>query len=112
MQTESILEKGYDLLKYYLPLIERFPKQQRFLLGDRIQILAMTILELLSEAYYLPSSNKKERLNEVNIKLEMLRYFNRLCYENGYYSSLKFKEVAERLLELGRMNGGWIKSLK
>ena len=112
MPAESILEKGYDLLKFYLPLIEKFPRHQRYLIGDRVQVLAMDVLGLLSEAYYLPASEKKGRLIQVNIKLEMLRYLNRLCFESGYYTSLKYKEVAEKLLELGRMNGGWLKGLQ
>jgi len=30
----------------------------------------------------------------------------------GLHSSLKYKDFAERLDEIGRMTGGWLKSLK
>jgi hypothetical protein len=112
MQTESILEKGYDFLKFLLPIIGKLPRDQRFLLGERMQNLSMEILELLTEAYYIAPFEKKQKLQKVNLQLEMLRYYVRLCYETGYYNSGKYKEISEKLLELGRMTGGWIKSIK
>jgi hypothetical protein len=48
----------------------------------------------------------------VNIRLEILRHYFRLCYDLGLYNSLKYKDFAERLDEIGRMTGGWLKSLK
>ena len=113
MNNETILLKAYELLRFLLPVLKQFPRDQKFLLGDRIQNLASGVLELLIEAYYLPpGERKKENLHQVNIKLETLRYYVRLCYDQGYYSSLKMKEINERINEVGRMTGGWLKALK
>ncbi len=48
----------------------------------------------------------------VNIRLEILRQYFRLCYDLRLYNSLKYKDFAERLDEIGHMTGGWLKSLK
>jgi hypothetical protein len=36
----------YDLLKWAIPALKKFPRDQRFLLGDRIENLTLNILEL------------------------------------------------------------------
>ncbi|MEA3427925.1 MAG: hypothetical protein U9Q84_01625 [Thermodesulfobacteriota bacterium] len=42
----------YDLLKWSIPTLEKFPKSQRFLLGDRIENHILDVLELLICANY------------------------------------------------------------
>jgi hypothetical protein len=111
-QDASILNKGYELLKMMIPVIGKFPRDQKFLIGDRIQNQLADILELLIEAYYGPKTERKAILTSVNIKLEKLRFFLRLCYELGYFSSKQYKHLLEHIQELGRMTGGWLKSLK
>ena len=36
MKELSVVQKTYDLVKYYVPIIERFPKVHKFTIGDRI----------------------------------------------------------------------------
>jgi hypothetical protein len=108
---ETITAKAYDLLKYSLPMLDGLPRSQKFTLGDRIQNHLSDLLEMLIEAYFLPAPEKRPILLRVNIRLEMLRHYYRLAYEGGHYNSLRYKDFAERLDEIGRMVGGWLKSL-
>jgi len=110
-QADSILQKAYDLLKKLIALIRHFPRDQKFLTGDRMQALASEILELLIAAYYSPRDQKKKKLDAVNIKLEQLRFYARLCFELGFYASPKYEELIKSLQEIGRMAGGWRKTL-
>ena len=109
---ETIIQKVYDLLKHSIPVLNKFPRSQKFTLADRIQNSLSELLEEIIRAYYSPVSTKKEMLQQVNIRLEILRHYFRLCYDLGLYSSLKYKGFAERLDEIGRMTGGWLRSLK
>lgn len=93
-------------------MLENLPRSQKFTLGDRIQNLLSDLLEALIEAYFLPPEEKKPVLTRVNIRLETLRHYYRLIYECGYYNSLRYKDYSERIDEIGRMVGGWLKSLK
>lgn len=43
-QTGPALEKMYQLLVWLVPVIERFPRSQKFLLGDVLQRTAMGVL--------------------------------------------------------------------
>ena len=42
----------YDFILWMIPKLEKFPRSQKFLLGDRIETLMLEILELLIEAAY------------------------------------------------------------
>jgi hypothetical protein len=45
------ITKIYDLLKWTIPHLAKFPRDQRFLLGDRIEVHLLDILELLLSAH-------------------------------------------------------------
>ena len=51
-QTGPALEKHYQLLTWLLGRVEKFPRSQKFTLGDRIAGLGLDILEDLTEATY------------------------------------------------------------
>ena len=110
--NETILQKTYDFLKEIVQVVGKFPKHQRFLIGDKMQGFTTHILEMLIEAYYLPTTEKADKLLKVNIELEKLRYFIRLAYDLGFYPSSRYKQLAEQINEIGRMVGGWLRSIK
>jgi hypothetical protein len=49
-QTGPALEAMYRFLLWLVPTVEKFPRSQKFLLGDRIQPTALDVLERLIEA--------------------------------------------------------------
>ncbi|MCO6478924.1 MAG: diversity-generating retroelement protein Avd [Phaeodactylibacter sp.] len=112
MSKDTIIAKAYDLLKYSSPLIAKLPRSHKFTLGDRLQNMLADLLERLIEAYYSPPARKRDILLHTNILLEKIRYFFRLGYDLGLYDSLRYKDFAERINEIGRMCGGWLKSLE
>ena len=77
--SENILTLTYDFLLYLIPELSKYPRNQKFLLGDRIETLALDILDDFIVAYY--SKQKLERLREANLKLERLRYLIRLSHD-------------------------------
>jgi hypothetical protein len=110
--NETILVKAYDFIKYSLPILNKMPREQRYLLGHRLQEMLSDLLERIVEAYYAPTHHKRELLTKVNLSLEKLRYFFRLGYDLGYYNSIRYHDFALRINEIGKMTGGWLKSLK
>ena len=70
------ITKVYDLLLWLIPKIEKFPRSQKYLVGDRIENLMLDVLELLIDAAY--SRKKQQALRGANLKLEKLRYLVRL----------------------------------
>lgn len=103
-----VVEKHYKLLLWMLPKIANFPKDQRFLLADRIEGILLDILELLIEAVY--SKEKKALLVKVNLKLDFLRFMMRLAKDMKYVNLKGYDFFCQSAIEVGRMVGGWSKA--
>src|SRR3984893_6693960 len=51
-QISPALERAYQFLAWLVPTLDKFPRRQKFLLGDRIENTALDVLEGLVEAAY------------------------------------------------------------
>ncbi len=66
-----LLVKWHDLTRWMLDRVDSFPKNQRFVFGQRLADRVLNILELLVEAAY--SSRKADLLVRANRDIEVLR---------------------------------------
>lgn len=101
----QVIPKTADFLLWLIPKINKFPRSQRFVLGDRIEGLFLDILELLIEANY--SHSKIELLNRANLKLEKGRYLIRVARELHYFNLKAYEFSSRSVNEIGKMIGGW-----
>ncbi len=106
-QDLPIFVKWTDFLKWLLHTTEKFPKKVRFTFSDRINNLALNIIEELVEARY--SGNKRLLLKSANLSLEKLRVLLRISFESRFLSKDAYKHAMYSLNEIGKMLGGWIK---
>ena len=74
-----------------------------------------TILELLEDIAKVSFANQNDKcdgLAKASIKLDFLKVLFRLTFELKIIDQKKYIVLEEKLQEIGRMLGGWIKSLK
>ncbi len=109
-QSPDSITLTYDLLKWAIPTLKKFPRDQRFLLGDRIENHILDVLELLVSANY--SKNKLGYLREANLKIELLRFLWRLSLDLKYLNTRRYEFVSKKLNDIGRLVGGWIRQQK
>jgi 23S rRNA-intervening sequence protein len=102
-----IIQKTYDLIKWYIPHLNRLPRQHKFSLGDRISSGLYDLLESLIRARY--SADKVAQLKAINIQLEILRYQTRLLYDFDLMDTRRLEFVSNIFNEIGKDLGGWIK---
>lgn len=102
-----VFVRWVEFLKWLLPTTEKFPQKARFTFSNRVDNLALDVVEDLVEARY--SRRKVEHLKAINLKLERLRVLLRLCHELEYLSHRSYEFAMRALDEVGRMVGGWIK---
>lgn len=110
-QKESdlpIFVKWIDFLKWLLSKTEKFPKKVRFTFSNRMNNLALDIVERLVEARY--SRSKYPILRQANLNLEKLRILFRISYESRFLSHEAYEHGVKKMNEVGRMLGGWMKS--
>jgi len=108
MEELKIYQKHYDLILYAFPIINRFPKAQRFVLGQQIQNCLLDIAKLIVQAN--KQRGKLPTLAEIDIELEKLRLLIRLAKDLRLLAMKQYGLIAERIDEIGRLLGGWIKS--
>jgi hypothetical protein len=107
-QTGPALEAMYRFLLWLVPTVEKFPRSQKFLLGDRIQATALDVLERLIEATY--TRGRQPILAAANLGIEKLRLLFRLSFDLKFLDMRRYEHAARSVDEIGRMIGGWRKT--
>ena len=102
-----IFTKFYGVLGWLLDRVDRFPKSQRPVFGNRIADKAVSILEKIVRALY--SKSKVSLLEEANLDLEILRILVRLSKDRQLISLRQYEYVSTEINEVGAMLGGWLK---
>ncbi|MCI0691140.1 diversity-generating retroelement protein Avd [candidate division KSB1 bacterium] len=111
-QYEDVLTLTYDFLKYLVPQLAKYPRDQKFLLADRMQTLTHDILDDFIVAYYTKDKPEKiARLKPVNVKLERLRFSVRLSHDLKLLSNQHYGVIATKINEIGGSLGNWLKYL-
>lgn len=106
-EGDNILTHLHDLLIYIIPQLGRFPRDQKFVLGDRIEVKLLEVQEGCLRAYY--GREKRTHLVEANMTLEVTRHLIRVAHALRYFSNQTYGVVSEKLDAVGRMIGGWLK---
>ena len=84
---ENVLTRTDDFIKWFLPKIEKFPRNYKFLFGDRLVEIQLDLLEHLIEAYY--RKDKVVNLRAANVEIEKLRHLLQICTEMKFVSLAK-----------------------
>jgi hypothetical protein len=106
-QKENLLTRLEDFMVWFLPHLERFPRNYKFLVGDRAVKILLDILENVADAYY--SKDKLAKLQRANIGLEKLRRILSVCVRMKFMTPKQLAFASNRLYEIGSDLGGWIK---
>ncbi|MEX0877356.1 MAG: diversity-generating retroelement protein Avd [Candidatus Spechtbacterales bacterium] len=104
----SIFEKTYELILWLYPTVNKFPKSQRFVLGQQIENTILNILQKIIEANQ--ERNKLIHLKQISVELDKLRVLTRLAKDLKFISVKQYQFAAENINEIGKMLGGWIKA--
>ena len=103
----SVITKAYDLVLWFVPIIGRFPRSHRFVLGERIEHNLYNLLDTLLRAKY--QRNRRALLADANIALEILRFQCRLSKDLELMNAQRYGYVAGLIDDIGREVGGWMK---
>lgn len=106
-----IFTRAYDFLSWILPIAESFPKSQRFVVTARLQSAILNFQECIIEANSHRGRQRIERLQDADAELLKVRLYLRLCEKWGWIKPGQYRHVSEMVAELGRLLGGWIKSV-
>lgn len=109
-QEPVVLTRAFDLAREMTRRTRKLPRDLRPVLGDRMLTTTYDILDAMITARY--SRNNKVALEQANLMLTRLRFQIRLCVEEKLMSLRQYEYLAGLVEEVGRMVGGWRKSLR
>lgn len=107
-----IIQKTYDFYKELYLTIEKMPKKDKYSLGEKLSKATFELLEFLIAASYSQKDQKSAYLNRANIKLDLLKILIRLAEAIKALPTKKYLYLEELLQEIGKMLGGWIRSIR
>ena len=102
-----IIQMTYDLILWYIPILNRLPRDHKFMRGDRLILHLYNLLEELILARY--AGEKRALLEALNGELDLIRYQTRLLKDFALIDARRYGHVSKLINDIGRSLGGWVK---
>lgn len=113
MELPAIVSKMYELANWIILKISKMSKEQKYILGSRIENQALDILDSLIEASLIGDSESKLKiLAKTNINLEKLRFGFRIINDQRLINEKSYFYFNEKIIEIGRDLFSWIKFIE
>lgn len=111
MATEDfkVLQKVQDMMIYGYPLLEQFPKAVKFSLAQDIRNSMNDLLRLTIEEE--KRTSKRTTLEHMDVENEKLKCLLRVSMELKYLSRHHYGVWEKKIVEIGKMIGGLLKSV-
>lgn len=94
------------------PITGRLPSLQKQTIGRRLEDAVLTTLELLIMAKHAPKAHKVVYLIKATAQIELTQFHLRIMLEKHYANETTLHQLQAKLAEIGRMTGGWLKSVQ
>ncbi len=115
-QTRPVLDipifhKVYDLYKLLYSYHSHIPKSKRYTLWQKCENTTLMLLEAIIETSYQKDEERRLSLYHISNKLDLLKVLIRLAKDTRTIDIKQHIAIQEIIQEVGRMIGGWIKSV-
>lgn len=107
VESLKLFQKVEDFANWLLPILDRFPKTERLSLVSQMKNLCYEMLKTIIKTQ--KSYTKKPGWYEVDVQLEMMRFFLRHARTRKYLAPRSYETAARSVAEIGRLIGGLIK---
>jgi hypothetical protein len=100
--------KIYQLAKFLYKVVENFPKQYKYTLGEDILKNVWKCLDAVVEANFLPNNKKYPKILALSLNFDKLKTRIRMAQEIKAMSAGQFSHIqVQYAKEIGEMVGGW-----
>jgi len=109
LEDLKVRQKIDDMIQYGYLALQQFPKSERYTLAADMKksMYRLLLLVITANKRYF----KKTTLQDLDVELDILRSYVRLSHDLRFLPFRKYENWAKQLNEIGRMIGGWIKSM-
>ena len=102
------MKETYGIWQEYL---NHFPKANRFTLGSKIDDIFLLAIEYCFLASYSTTGEKITIIDRAVSRVDLLKLLMQLAWEIQALDTKKYTHLSERLVEIGKMLGGWRRQL-
>ena len=92
--------------------LKSFPQKDRYVLGQKIETLTLETLQMIVLAGISGKDKKVPFIEKSIASVDLIKIMLRLAKDINILDSKKYLQLESFLQEIGRMLGGWRKSLK
>ncbi|MFZ2149675.1 MAG: four helix bundle protein [Minisyncoccia bacterium] len=104
-----VVIKLFVLYEITHKLIFKFPKHERYTLGEKTERTILDTIELFVFANQVSKYEKEKVLAQANSKIELLKILFRISLNCKILESREYLDIEDKLQETGKMTQGWIK---
>jgi hypothetical protein len=109
-EAPVLLTRWELVLGELLDRTAKFPKVWRFTLTQRIDGLALDVLQHLVRARFATGRTRATALADADLALAQMRVLLRLAHARSLLDHRGYEHLSRHLDECGRMLGGWRQS--
>ena len=106
-----IFKKSYELYKEFYLCLRTFPRADRYSLGYKCESILLEVLDGLLMASTSDKIKKAAYLERVSVKINLFRVYIRLAKDIKAIENKKYIAIQEIVDEIGRMLGGWMRTM-
>jgi uncharacterized protein YehS (DUF1456 family) len=112
MEDLPVINRTYEAYKNLAAILSTLPKQERYSIGQSSENSLLALLENLIMAKHAPKAQKSAFLIRATAQHEITVLKLRLILELKLANETNVLKLQAKLAEIGRMLGGWRKSLQ
>lgn len=112
LENASILSRIKEGYLMWVGFSSHIPRHARYSIGTRIENKFLDLLELSYTTYFTQKENKLNKIYECVFLLDTVKYLLSVTWEGKFISDKQFEIISIKLKEIGKMFGGWEKSLE
>ena len=106
LKLRGKIEEFYQEL---IPVLQKFPKTQRYTLAENIEKETLACVKLVFEAEYI-RHRRLEALKTLRTNLHVITFLIRISKRSSYISDGIYEKLTRETTEMGKITSGWIKN--
>lgn len=112
MQELPVINRTQELYEAISKITEKLPALQRQTLGRRLEDNILQLLELLIMAKHAPAAQKGPYLIKASGRAEIIQFQLCILLTQKLANETTLHQLQAKVLEIGRMLGGWRHSVQ
>lgn len=106
LKLKGKIEEFYQGL---IPILQKFPKTQRYTLAENIEKETLACVRLVFEAEYV-KARRLEALKSLRLGLHVITFLLRVSHKSSFIRDGVYEQLTRETTEMGKIASGWIKS--